>query len=198
MSCIIREPLNPCHDHDKITPIKLHERCQVHVQDSSGKSPSESTQDFELPSSDGSSRNTAVTHTEGLREDDSTSKLLNDEKISQHLVESIEASTFEQEQDLLHVAFKELEVRLIIFDISVKIAIYYFQLFLMVQSNLDCVINELGDIIKNGLDCGVGDIGRLTEDDSQDGSVVTLPDDEFVMDVSSEQVSNLRCLNQPP
>ena len=68
----------------------------------------------------------------------------------------------------------------------------------MVPSNLDCVINELGDIIKSGLDCGVGDIGSLTEDDSQDGSVVTLPDDEFVMDVSSEQVSNLRCLNQLP
>ena len=68
----------------------------------------------------------------------------------------------------------------------------------MVQSNLDCVINELGDIIKSGLDCGVGDIGSLTEDDSQDGSVVALPDDEFVMNVSSEQVSNLRCLNQLP
>ena len=66
----------------------------------------------------------------------------------------------------------------------------------MVQSNLDCVIKELGDIIKSGLDCG--DIGSLTEDDSQDGSVVTLPDDEFVMNVSSEQVSNLRCLNQLP
>ena len=69
-------------------------------------------------------------------------------------------------------------------------------MFLTAPSNLDCVINELSDIIKSGLDCGVGDIGRLTEDDSQDGSVVTLPDDEFVKDVSSEQVSNLRCLNQ--
>ena len=127
VSCIIREPLNPCHDHDKITPIKLHERCQVH--DRSDKSPSESTQDFELPSSDGSSRNTAVTHTEGLREDDSTSKLLNDEKISQHLVESIEASTFEKEQDLLHIAFQELEVRLIIFDISVKFKLLIFSCF---------------------------------------------------------------------
>ena len=71
-------------------------------------------------------------------------------------------------------------------------------MFLTVQCNLDCVINELSDIINSGLDCGVGDIGSLTEDDCQDGSVVTLPDDEFVIDVSSEQVSNLRCLNQLP
>ena len=96
VSCIIREPLNPCHDHDKITPIKLHKRCQVHAHDGSDDpdpisdgSPSESTQDFEIPSSV--------------------------EKISQHLVESIEASTFEKEQDLLHIAFNELEVRLIIY-----------------------------------------------------------------------------------
>ena len=65
-------------------------------------------------------------------------------------------------------------------------------MFLTVQSNLDCVINELSDIIKSGLDCGVGDIGSWTEDDCQDGSVVALPDEEFVMDVSSEQVSNLK------
>ena len=56
----------------------------------------------------------------------------NDEKISQHLAEINES--FENEQDLLHLAFKELEVRLNIwlFEIFVKIAISYFQLFLTV------------------------------------------------------------------
>ena len=128
VSCIIREPLNPCHDHDKITPIKLHKRCQVHAHDGSDDpdpisdgSPSESTQDFKLPSSSvGSSRNTALTHTEGLKDDDLSGKILNDEKISQHPAEINEASSFEKEQDLLHIAFKELEVR------SIKINIPKF------------------------------------------------------------------------
>ena len=69
------------------------------------------------PASVGTSRNIAITQTEVLKEDVSTGRLLNDEKISQHLVESIEAPTFEKEQDLLDIAFKELEVRLVIFDI---------------------------------------------------------------------------------
>ena len=117
VSCIIREPLNPCHDHDKITPIKLHKRCQVHAHDSSEDpdpisdgSPLKSTQVFEFPSSFGTSQNTALTQTEGLKDDDSSGNLLNDEKISQHLAEINES--FENEQDLLHLAFKELEVRL--------------------------------------------------------------------------------------
>ena len=126
VSCIIREPLNPCHDHDKITPIKLHKRCQVHAHDGSDDpdpisdgSPSESTQDFKLPSSSvGSSRNTALTHTEGLKDDDLSGKILNDEKISQHPAEINEASSFEKEQDLLHIAFKELEVRSIKINIT--------------------------------------------------------------------------------
>ena len=128
VSCIIREPLNPCHDHDKITPIKLHKRCQVHTHDGSDDpdpisdgSLSESIQDFKLPSSSiGSSRNTALTHTEVLKDDDLSGKILNDEKISQHPAEINEASSFEKEQDLLHIAFKELEVR------SIKINIPKF------------------------------------------------------------------------
>ena len=117
MSCIIREPLNPCHGHDKITPIKLHKRCQVHAHDGSEDpdpisdgSPLKSTQVFEFPSSFGTSQNTALTQTEGLKDDDSSCNLLNDEKISQHLAEINES--FENEQDILHLAFKELEVRL--------------------------------------------------------------------------------------
>ena len=53
VSCTIRDPLNPCHDHDKITPIKLHKRCQVRAHDCSEDpdpipdgSPSESTSRF--------------------------------------------------------------------------------------------------------------------------------------------------------
>ena len=124
VSCTIRDPLNPCHDHDKITPIKLHKRCQVRAHDCSEDpdpipdgSPSDSTQEVERPASVGTSQNTAITQTEALKEEVSTGKLLKHEKISQRLVESIEASTFEKEQDLLDIAFKELEVRLVIFDI---------------------------------------------------------------------------------
>ena len=124
MSCIIRDPLNPCLDHDKITPIKLHKRCQVHAHDSSEDpdpisdgSPSESTQDFELRASVGTSRNIANTQTEASKEDDST--VLNDEEISQQSVKIYEASSFEKEQDLLHLAFRELEVRLFMFGILV-------------------------------------------------------------------------------
>ena len=75
VSCTIRDPLNPCHDHDKITPIKLHKRCQVRAHDCSEDpdpipdgSPSESTQEVERPASVGTSRNIAITQTEVLKE----------------------------------------------------------------------------------------------------------------------------------